>query len=45
MRPAVSIDYSGGGVIAHHTSAARMSKVKLNIPGKKNKPSVLEAFC
>jgi hypothetical protein len=44
MRPG-SLDRSPRlRVIAHHTSAARMAKVKLDIPGKKNEPSVLEAF-
>jgi hypothetical protein len=45
MRPAVSIDYPSGRVIAHNTSAARVAKVKLDIPRKKNQLSVLEPFC
>ena len=44
MRPAVSIDDPSGRVVAHNTSAARVAKVKLDIPGKKKQPPVLEPF-
>jgi hypothetical protein len=45
MRPAVSIDYASGRVVAHNTGAARVAEIKLDIPGQKNQPPILEPLC
>ena len=44
MRPAVSIDYSGGRVIAHRACAAGMTEIEFNIGREENQPPSLQAI-